>query len=179
MPVSDAQVEAASKAVVAEWQTMLQEHRGIMSAAESARAFVSPGNYRLIKAALTAALADAQAPEATQQRQRAARLTRCVVMAMGCLDPNDDNPDVRLAWFRLVDAIDGNEPRASLAAPPATDAQAPEWQEERKRLTEDNDRLAAALDQLLDDMGDDNLCVCQAAKEMAIDALKAHQDTGR
>lgn len=64
--------------------------------------------------------ADAQAPEATQQRQRAARLTRCVVMAMGCLDPNDDNPDVRLAWFRLVDAIDGNEPRASLAEPPAT-----------------------------------------------------------
>lgn len=64
--------------------------------------------------------ADAQAPEAAQQRQRAARLTRCIVMAMGCLDPNDDNPDVRLAWFRLVDAIDGNEPRASLAAPPAT-----------------------------------------------------------
>lgn len=51
---TDAMIEAASVAVVAEWQTMLREHGDHMSAADLARSFVSPGNYRLIRAALNA-----------------------------------------------------------------------------------------------------------------------------
>jgi predicted ABC-type transport system involved in lysophospholipase L1 biosynthesis ATPase subunit len=38
-------------------------------------------------------------------------------------------------------------------------------------LEADNAVLIAALDQLLDDMGDDGLSVCAAAKQMAIDAI--------
>tara|TARA_R110000822_G_scaffold117943_3_gene250495 strand:- start:655 stop:945 length:291 start_codon:yes stop_codon:yes gene_type:complete len=33
------------------------------------------------------------------------------------------------------------------------------------------EELENALDQLLDDMGEDGLCVCQAAKDQAIEAL--------
>ncbi|MDI1266812.1 MAG: hypothetical protein PS018_26465 [bacterium] len=51
----EAAVEAGGKAVVAEWQTMIGEMRPHMGASETARAFVSPGNYRLVRAALLAA----------------------------------------------------------------------------------------------------------------------------
>ena len=39
------------------------------------------------------------------------RVLRCVYMAMGCLSPVSTNPDERLAWHRLADALEGNEPR--------------------------------------------------------------------
>lgn len=63
--VTEAQVKAAAKAIVAEWQTMVNETRGLMTSADAARAFVSPGNFRLVRAGLNAALASAvpAAPE--------------------------------------------------------------------------------------------------------------------
>lgn len=39
------------------------------------------------------------------------RLKRCISMAMGCIDPESRNPDERLAWLRLHDALAGKEPR--------------------------------------------------------------------
>lgn len=42
------------------------------------------------------------------------RLKRCISMAMGCINPDATDRDLRLAWFRLADALDGREPRASL-----------------------------------------------------------------
>ncbi len=39
------------------------------------------------------------------------RILRCVNMAMGCLDPFSKNLDERLAWYRLLDAYEGREPR--------------------------------------------------------------------
>jgi hypothetical protein len=51
-------------------------------------------------------------------REENARLHRCITMAMGCLDPESDNPDERLAWYRLWDAEIGNrEPRCSSDVP--------------------------------------------------------------
>lgn len=43
------------------------------------------------------------------------RMGRCVTMAMGCLNPQSKEPDEALAWHRLLDAIEGREPRPSLA----------------------------------------------------------------
>ena len=43
------------------------------------------------------------------------RLERCIAMAMGCLDPLAKRPDEALAWYRLLDAIEGREPRSSLS----------------------------------------------------------------
>ncbi len=43
-----------------------------------------------------------------------ARLLRCINAAMGCLHPLSDRPDERLAWYRLLDALEGREPRQSL-----------------------------------------------------------------
>jgi hypothetical protein len=40
------------------------------------------------------------------------RLLRCIQMAMGCLSPL--TRDEKLAWYRLLDAIEGREPRKSL-----------------------------------------------------------------
>jgi len=54
--VTEAMVEVAAKAVVAEWQKMVAETSPHMSPGDHARAFVSPGNYRLIRAALKAAM---------------------------------------------------------------------------------------------------------------------------
>lgn len=42
------------------------------------------------------------------------RILRCVNMAMGCLDPHSQNADERLAWYRLLDALEGREPRDKL-----------------------------------------------------------------
>ena len=42
------------------------------------------------------------------------RMRRCITMAMGCLDPLSRDPDERLAWYRLADALDGKEPRSCL-----------------------------------------------------------------
>lgn len=42
------------------------------------------------------------------------RLMRCINAAMGCLDPDSQNQDERLAWYRLYDAEMGREPRGSL-----------------------------------------------------------------
>lgn len=42
------------------------------------------------------------------------RLMRCIDMAMGCLNPESQNRDERLAWYRLYDAEMGREPRAKL-----------------------------------------------------------------
>ncbi len=50
---------------------------------------------------------------------REERLLRCISMAMGCLSPHSQRPDERLAWYRLLDAKDGREPRASLVLPSA------------------------------------------------------------
>jgi hypothetical protein len=40
-----------------------------------------------------------------------ARVLRCVRMAMGCISPTSRDPDERLAWYRLLDAVEGREPR--------------------------------------------------------------------
>ncbi len=42
------------------------------------------------------------------------RLRRCISMAMGCLSPHSQRPDERLAWYRLLDATEGREPRSRL-----------------------------------------------------------------
>jgi hypothetical protein len=42
------------------------------------------------------------------------RMRRCITMAMCCLDPLSNEPDERLAWYRLKDALDGKEPRNCL-----------------------------------------------------------------
>lgn len=53
-------------------------------------------------------------------REENRRLHRCIDMAMGCLDPNSQNTDERLAWYRLFDAQIGNgkEPRNADDLPP-------------------------------------------------------------
>jgi hypothetical protein len=48
------------------------------------------------------------------------RLRRCINMAMGCLDPLSSNADERLAWHRLLDAMEGREPRPSVPSLSAT-----------------------------------------------------------
>jgi hypothetical protein len=59
--------------------------------------------------------------EAGELKDENARLRRCINMAMGCISPLSENPDERLAWYRLEDAVNGREPRASLkqSAPPS------------------------------------------------------------
>ena len=47
------------------------------------------------------------------QREEIERLHRCTAMAIGCLNPESVNLDERLAWYRLLDAKEGREPRAS------------------------------------------------------------------
>jgi hypothetical protein len=44
------------------------------------------------------------------------RLRRCITMAMGCIDPLSKNVDERLAWYRLLDALEGREARPSLTS---------------------------------------------------------------
>lgn len=53
-------------------------------------------------------------------REENRRLNRCISAAMGCLDPNSQNTDERLAWWRLFDATAGNgkEPRNVEDLPP-------------------------------------------------------------
>jgi hypothetical protein len=51
--------------------------------------------------------------------------------------------------------------------------QAKEWM---NRATDHIEQLEAALDQLLDDMGEDGLCVCQQAKDEARAALGEKKD---
>ena len=42
------------------------------------------------------------------------RILRCVNITMGCFDPQSQNADERLAWYRLLDAFEGREPRDRL-----------------------------------------------------------------
>jgi len=51
----------------------------------------------------------------TEESAEEARLKRCIDAAMGCLNPESNNRDERLAWFRLYDAEMGREPREGLA----------------------------------------------------------------
>jgi hypothetical protein len=55
MPITDEDVERAAKAVSDEWGKMVAEMSPHMSPGDIARSFVSPGNHRLIRAALEAA----------------------------------------------------------------------------------------------------------------------------
>jgi hypothetical protein len=48
------------------------------------------------------------------EREEFERLKRCITMAMGCISPLSKNPDERLAWYRLLDALEGREPREQL-----------------------------------------------------------------
>jgi len=57
-------------------------------------------------------VADPQAVGAAGEE--AHRLLRCIRMAMGCISPLSRNVDERLAWYRLLDAVEGREPRDSL-----------------------------------------------------------------
>jgi hypothetical protein len=58
---------------------------------------------------------DAGDREIADLKATIARLRRCIGDAMGCLDPESpNNPDERLAWYRLHDAMQGREPRARL-----------------------------------------------------------------
>jgi len=45
----------------------------------------------------------------------------------------------------------------------------------RDSMKDEIERLRAALDQLLDDMGEDGLCVCQQAKDEARAALEGEK----
>lgn len=54
-PITDEDVERAAKAVSDEWGKMVAEMSPHMSPGDVARSFVSPGNHRLIRAALDAA----------------------------------------------------------------------------------------------------------------------------
>lgn len=54
-PITDEDVERAAKAVSDEWGKMVAEMSPHMSPGDIARSFVSPGNHRLIRAALEAA----------------------------------------------------------------------------------------------------------------------------
>jgi len=53
-------------------------------------------------------------PKYSELTEQVARQRRCIHMAMGCISPLSPNNDERLAWFRLLDAIEGREPRAGL-----------------------------------------------------------------
>lgn len=53
-----------------------------------------------------------------------ARMRRCVEAAMGCLDPLSRNNDERLAWYRLLDAMEGREPRSVFDYPACSLSQA-------------------------------------------------------
>lgn len=55
MPITDEDVKRAAKAVSDEWGKMVAEMSPHMSPGDIARSFVSPGNHRLIRAALEAA----------------------------------------------------------------------------------------------------------------------------
>lgn len=52
--------------------------------------------------------------EINKRPDEVGRILRCVNMAMGCIDPLSKNRDERLAWYRLLDALEGREPRNSL-----------------------------------------------------------------
>ncbi len=54
-PITDEDVKRAAKAVSDEWGKMVAEMSPHMSPGDIARSFVSPGNHRLIRAALEAA----------------------------------------------------------------------------------------------------------------------------
>jgi hypothetical protein len=53
-------------------------------------------------------------PKYTELTAQVSRQRRCIHMAMGCISPLSANNDERLAWFRLLDAIEGREPRGGL-----------------------------------------------------------------
>jgi len=55
-------------------------------------------------------------------------------MAMGCISPLSERSDERLAWYRLLDAIEGREPRQSL-----TDNSAALEQQSRKPMDKPDD----------------------------------------
>jgi hypothetical protein len=55
-----------------------------------------------------------EADEITKRPDELGRVLRCVNMAMGCISPLSKNPDERLAWYRLLDAMEGREPRNRL-----------------------------------------------------------------
>ncbi len=52
--------------------------------------------------------------DAVREADTVPRLLRCINMAMGCIDPLSKNRNERLAWYRLLDAIEGREPRSFL-----------------------------------------------------------------
>ena len=49
-----------------------------------------------------------------KQKVTEAQLLRCINMAMGCISPLSSSIDERLAWYRLLDALEGREPRLRL-----------------------------------------------------------------
>ena len=96
---SEAEVERAAKAVIAEWQVMSAELDG-GRLADIARGFVSPGNYRLIRAALRAAYAlrsrDTQSEPADPERSR---------HKAGMNGPGSEAPDTRAALVEAREAL--------------------------------------------------------------------------
>jgi hypothetical protein len=54
------------------------------------------------------------------------RLKRCITMAMGCISPLGKTKDERLAWYRLLDAMEGREPRG-VEDIPALSPKESEW----------------------------------------------------
>lgn len=55
------------------------------------------------------------------KEQEIDRLHRCITMAMGCISPLSVDRDERLAWYRLLDAIEGREARDNLDATKSMD----------------------------------------------------------
>lgn len=79
-------------------------------------------NYHIDGHVNLLALADAVLRAAAPQPTTAAydvkepeRLRRCISMAMGCISPIHGG-DESLAWYRLLDALEGREPRSSLTS---------------------------------------------------------------
>ncbi len=53
-------------------------------------------------------------PDVEAETAEERRLLHCINMAMGCISPLSNNNDERLAWYRLLDAIEGRFPRRAL-----------------------------------------------------------------
>lgn len=114
--VTDAMVEAASAAVVAEWKAVCSE--ADISPGEAARQFVSPGNHRLVQAALEAAFALAAQPAQTEAvgiKPLVELSARCRRLAYPVAPP---------IFIEIADALDEIVRFTIAPAPPSAGAEA-------------------------------------------------------
>lgn len=70
----------------------------------------------VVEAVYSAMVAAApRVPDLAYDVKEPGRLRRCISMAMGCISPIHGG-DESLAWYRLLDALEGREPRSSLTS---------------------------------------------------------------